>query len=266
MRIFNRIRSNLLHEGKFGRYLRYAIGEIILVVIGILLALSINSWNTRRLEKKQEVKILRQIKEEYKDNRAQLVSKIQGRFEIMNAAKRIIAYRDTAKTVPPDSLEKYVPLTLFRPTFDPATGVMDELVNSGKLYLIANDSLRILLTNWYGKYFTEVREEEQVAMDFVQREYLPFLMHNYQLRNAFHSIYESSELEYLWFTFDKEQFQTLLKPSEINDTGKKLLSNEYLENYMTTLILYHSVANNQSVGVLEKMDEALDLIDRELEK
>ena len=45
IKFFRKIRQNLLSEGKTGKYLKYAIGEIILVVIGILIALSINNWN-----------------------------------------------------------------------------------------------------------------------------------------------------------------------------------------------------------------------------
>ena len=58
---FRKIRQNLLSEGKTGKYLKYAIGEIILVVIGILIALSINNWNTERINNnrvKQYVKSL----------------------------------------------------------------------------------------------------------------------------------------------------------------------------------------------------------------
>jgi hypothetical protein len=41
----------MIHEGKFKKYLAYAIGEILLVMIGILLAFQVNSWNTQRLKK-----------------------------------------------------------------------------------------------------------------------------------------------------------------------------------------------------------------------
>ena len=49
IKFFRKIRQNLLSEGKTGKYLKYAIGEIVLVVIGILIALSINNWNTERI-------------------------------------------------------------------------------------------------------------------------------------------------------------------------------------------------------------------------
>ena len=49
IKFFRKIRQNLLMENKTGKYFKYAIGEIILVVIGILIALQINNWNSQRL-------------------------------------------------------------------------------------------------------------------------------------------------------------------------------------------------------------------------
>ena len=54
IKFFRKIRQNLLSEGKTEKYLKYAIGEIVLVVIGILIALQINNWNENR---KTEIKI-----------------------------------------------------------------------------------------------------------------------------------------------------------------------------------------------------------------
>ena len=51
IKFFRKIRQNLLSEGKTGKYLKYALGEIILVVVGILIALQINNWNERRKQK-----------------------------------------------------------------------------------------------------------------------------------------------------------------------------------------------------------------------
>ena len=52
-RIFNTIRQRLLKENRFTRYLVYAIGEIVLVVIGILLALQVNTWNLARQDRQK---------------------------------------------------------------------------------------------------------------------------------------------------------------------------------------------------------------------
>ncbi len=64
IKLFRNIRQNLLAEGKTSRYLKYAIGEIILVVIGILIALSINNWNETRKERFQEVLNLKNIQKD----------------------------------------------------------------------------------------------------------------------------------------------------------------------------------------------------------
>ena len=61
IKLFRTIRQNLLNEGKTSRYLKYAIGEIILVVIGILIALQINNWNIKRLNLEKETKYLKEI-------------------------------------------------------------------------------------------------------------------------------------------------------------------------------------------------------------
>jgi hypothetical protein len=45
IKFFRHIRRSLLEQNKMGKYFKYAIGEILLVVIGILIALSINNWN-----------------------------------------------------------------------------------------------------------------------------------------------------------------------------------------------------------------------------
>ena len=55
IKFFRKIRQNLISEGKTGKYLKYAIGEIILVVIGILIALQINNWNEVRKDKIAEL-------------------------------------------------------------------------------------------------------------------------------------------------------------------------------------------------------------------
>ena len=64
IKFFRKIRQNLLSEGKTGKYLKYAIGEIILVVIGILLALNINNKNEERINEDKFVKIFKEIQDD----------------------------------------------------------------------------------------------------------------------------------------------------------------------------------------------------------
>ena len=68
IKFFRRIRQRLLTENKFSKYLLYAFGEIILVVIGILIALSINNWNNNKIRANEEVSLLQDMILDLKQN------------------------------------------------------------------------------------------------------------------------------------------------------------------------------------------------------
>jgi len=62
IKVFRKVRQNLIMENKTSKYFKYAIGEIVLVVIGILIALQINNWNDRRLLGESEIESYHNIK------------------------------------------------------------------------------------------------------------------------------------------------------------------------------------------------------------
>lgn len=62
LKFFRRIRQKLVGEGNLNRYLLYSIGEILLVMIGILLALQVNNWNEERKLRKQEISSLENLR------------------------------------------------------------------------------------------------------------------------------------------------------------------------------------------------------------
>ena len=68
IKFFRKIRYDLMETGKTTKYLKYAIGEIILVVIGILIALSINNWNEERKDRIREQSILKNLQIDFKSN------------------------------------------------------------------------------------------------------------------------------------------------------------------------------------------------------
>ena len=69
IKIFRRFRHKLLSENKLSKYLIYALGEIVLVVIGILIALQINNLNEQRIQKNLEQNYLRSLKKEFENNK-----------------------------------------------------------------------------------------------------------------------------------------------------------------------------------------------------
>ncbi len=148
IKFFRKIRQQLITKNKFSKYILYAIGEIVLVVIGILIALSINNWNeTRKIENKKQVLVLNLI-EDFEENKILLESainysdtlilKMDGFFEN--------AYSDNPK-ISLDSI-KILSDGFFRPTiFFPLTTTYDEAKASGNITLLNNNDL--------SKYFTD---------------------------------------------------------------------------------------------------------------
>ena len=136
IKFFRKIRQNLLMENKTGKYFKYAIGEIILVVIGILIALQLNTWNHNRQDRIQEQQILVQLQNEYDNNLIQINQKILIRNEIISSSFKLLRYKnDETRNVVADSFNLHLSRLFWRPTFDPELGVTTELTSSGKLYL-----------------------------------------------------------------------------------------------------------------------------------
>ena len=67
LHFFRKIRWRLAQDNQFFKYTRYAIGEIVLVVLGILIALQINDWNERRKNEEKELKALRDLQAEFEE-------------------------------------------------------------------------------------------------------------------------------------------------------------------------------------------------------
>lgn len=77
IKFFHKIRYQLLGEGKTGKYLNYAIGEIVLVMVGILLALQVNNLNEERKLKKSEISILESLIKDLKIAEEKSIEQIQ---------------------------------------------------------------------------------------------------------------------------------------------------------------------------------------------
>ena len=86
IRFFRNIRQKLAAENNVAKYLRYAIGEILLVVIGILIALQINNWNENRKERLIEIKYLKNLKHDLQNDSTDLIEYKSIRLGVVSAA------------------------------------------------------------------------------------------------------------------------------------------------------------------------------------
>ncbi|WP_411768400.1 DUF6090 family protein [Winogradskyella sp. A3E31] len=171
-------------ENKTSKYFKYAIGEIILVVIGILIALQLNNWNEQRKASQAEKNLLIGLQNEFKLN----LEKIDGSVELnqtnIDACFRITEMiRDNTlekQTVKLDSLLGRLGVIS---SFDARRAVTDEIINSGKLDILKNDALRVLITRWPAE-LEEAREDIGFTVMNYNNNLMPFLIDNFPLANA----------------------------------------------------------------------------------
>ena len=149
MKIFRKQRLKLAADNNIVKYLRYALGEIILVVIGILIALQVNNWNTNRNERIEEHKALVNLKQDFGYNKRQLDSLIRKTNFFVEKSLEVLSYTG-AKPKPKTEkdFDKLLSNLATTPHFYPQNGFLDDLINSGRLNIISNAQLRNELSTW----------------------------------------------------------------------------------------------------------------------
>ena len=149
IKFFRKMRQRRLSENKFSKYLLYAIGEIVLVVIGILIALSINNWNESRKEKISEINILQDIKGSISTDIIQLKSRTELAENDIKSANIILNYLEK-NLVYNDSLDKYFVIiaSTANKDFSPQISAYKVLESKG-IDLISNGQLKKEILNLY---------------------------------------------------------------------------------------------------------------------
>lgn len=153
LKIFRNVRMKNLAESNFPRYLKYAIGEILLVVIGILLALQINTWNNQRLERKSEKEYISRLASELASE-IEYYKTVKDQFIIKEETlKRIIVTWQSGSNIIKDSLQyinDFNTAGAIGPWYyEPIT--WNQLRSTGDLKLIKDHNLIDALFAYYGR-------------------------------------------------------------------------------------------------------------------
>jgi hypothetical protein len=166
MRIFNKIRQKLLTEKKFKRYFFYAIGEIVLVVIGILIALQINNWNQERKDENALKEYLVKIKSHTKEDLRKLdtVTKYRSQLGILCKKARVSILDKTEDENLLLFMSCGAAFTDYY--FKPNTGGYEALKNSDYFGKINNTKLDSLLTS-YHSLIDEIAQNEKSYNEYV---------------------------------------------------------------------------------------------------
>ena len=152
IKFFRKIRQNLLSEGKTGKYLKYAIGEIILVVIGILIALAINNWNENRKSKKVANEIYQNLQNSLEQDSIEVQRIIKSHNKSLRVQKELIL-----KQVNQESFEfednnlkqLLVDIQAGIFSFFPKTGIYNSIVSNNGMDLLKSKEIKASLINLY---------------------------------------------------------------------------------------------------------------------
>ena len=200
---FRKIRKQLADNNKPIQYLRYAIGEIVLVVIGILIALQINNWNEQRKLDLKEKSLLASIHEEFLKNKIQLDLTISLHNQALNGCKKLIdLFPLDIKKINLDSISLYLYNSKNAPSFNPSQGSINSIINTSSFDIIRNDTLRDLLISW-PDLVTDYRENEIECRKLLNGLIEPYFSKHFDYnlnftdkRNQLECL-ESLEFEYL---------------------------------------------------------------------
>ena len=142
IKFFRKIRQNLITENKTGKYFKYAIGEIVLVVIGILIALSINNWNEEKKTRDKELVYLINIKNDLGNSVQYIETFISKRNTQIKTANDIIKYFEGKPIQNWNELNKKLIDIYSWERFYLIKNTYEELKNSGNLSLISNRDIK----------------------------------------------------------------------------------------------------------------------------
>ena len=259
-RFFGPRRLNFIRLRKLKRYLFYSVGEILLVVIGILIAFSIDNWNEARKDREKEQHILIQLKKEYQSNLVQIEEKISTREAMINASHQVLNYIDDPARVNRDSLMARLALLLNDPTFDP---IVNDLFVSGNIRLIQNEELKGLLTNWSSEVIA-VQEVEKRWAKLVDELIVPSYAEMGIARDALDVLYRSDNPAP--FALEKpERSMRRLGMSSRPPGLEKILTSGRFEGIVSVSIGLNNSANLQSQVLKRRIVNILRLIDQEIE-
>ena len=250
LNFFKRIRQRLINNGNLKRYLIYAIGEILLVMIGILLALQVNNWNESLKTGRLEQTYLKQLKEEFNYNREELdeVMRINKKF----ADRALEISKHTGPDKPQLSEKEFVSLlvgaTNLEVQYRPSNGVLDEIINSGKLGIFSNQSLRTSLSSWNSILY-KIRFQEQEMAKF-RNGLVDLLGTKGNSRKAFFDTYGT--------VFE-------MTPSKFKESNLSLLNSVEFDNQLFGFLATSRYANqNYYPNLKTEIDKILQLIDDQL--
>ena len=254
IKFFRKIRYDLMEKNKTGKYLKYAVGEIVLVVIGILIALSINNWNEKRKLKAEETELLSNLSLSFERKLNELESKNIGRTKNIKGIDKLLEIIATKnKTISDDEMFGLMQELFTWYAVNEEFNIIDMLYSSGKINMISNDSLKNKLISW-PDYMEEMLEEQRVLQNLVVNDLNPLISTYISSANLLNSYKQKSDST---TTYNESPHRNDFK-GLFNDRGfESLIAQKYI----------YLIANIEDTNILiSEAKSILKIIEKELEK
>lgn len=238
--IFRRFRERLLKEKRFGKYLIYAIGEIILVVFGILIALQVNIVNENRKQAIRVEGFIVQLKLQIEKNGATLKKVKERDKKRLDVSKRAISnLYEGNESASLEDLNSLILCNVYDHKLNLDMIIIEEAKSNGNFDLIPSDSLRITLHNYVNEY-ERFKTREVVVNEDLTINFKPYLNDHYNLRYLINAIQE----------FD-------LGPSPFrNNNYLQILEDPVFENHIITRVMFAEEMMN-NISLLENLQVEL---------
>ena len=150
IKFFSKIRQNFISEGKTINYLKYAIGEIALVVIGIMIALTINNWNDQKNNKASEQIYYCRILEDFELDK-QLIEELKVKADIrIESSKKTLLDLDSGAKDKHDIINQFI-MAARSEVYEPRNATFKDLISSGNLKLLNDITLKNSLIQYYSE-------------------------------------------------------------------------------------------------------------------
>lgn len=240
-------------ENNSGKYLKYAVGETILVVIGILIALSIDNWNDSRNIRNQELKYLENLRTDINLNIAEINKYLNTGNLSIESANKVLEYYEGKTLDDLNDLNFHATNVYIWERFSLHDNAYQELVNSGNLAIISNDSIKNGLLNLQALYKKLKNEEDHYRYDIENLLYEP--------------LYEMIDMNDLIknFTYQVTNGQAGENVSLSRTNYQAMLKNLKHKNGFVMAVFEHSRMNSQFNEMQDLCNSLIELINNELE-
>jgi hypothetical protein len=170
-------------ENKTSKYFKYAIGEIILVVFGILIALQINNWNEERKDRIREQAILKSLRIDFNTNIDNVNAAYTTFLEAYEASVSLLEIVRSKDKIDGKEVEQLLDNIINKTkSLDIITGSIDEMLNTGSINLIRDTDLKKQLSDW-SYYQTDTEDDIVIYRDYLFSFFIPSLTNKVLLSN-----------------------------------------------------------------------------------